>query len=80
MLKLTKKTDYALMALHFMANQGEDIVANTRAISELYNIPLELLAKILQRLVNKRIIINQNPAISKAIAKSKQFILLQVRA
>ena len=77
MLKLTKKTDYALMALHFMANQGEDAVANTRAISELYNIPLELLAKILQRLVKKGIIVSQNgPKGGYALAKEADSITI----
>jgi len=60
MLKLTKKTDYALMAINFMSCQRDDSVANTRTISEIYNIPLELLAKILQRLAKKGIIVSQN--------------------
>lgn len=60
MLKLTKKTDYALMAINFMSCQREEAVANTRTISEIYNIPLELLAKILQRLAKKGIIVSQN--------------------
>ncbi|MFY9268814.1 MAG: Rrf2 family transcriptional regulator [Candidatus Manganitrophaceae bacterium] len=60
MLKLTKKTDYALMAINFMSCQSEDSIANTRTISEIYSIPLELLAKILQRLSKKGIIVSQN--------------------
>ena len=60
MLKLTKKTDYALIAINFMAHQENDFLANTRMISELYNVPLELLAKILQRLVKNGIIISHN--------------------
>ena len=55
MLNLTKKTDYALMAINFIASQGTG-VANTRTISEIYNIPLPLLAKILQRLTKYNII------------------------
>ena len=60
MLKLTKKTDYALMAINFMSCQKDDSVANTRTISEIYSIPLELLAKILQRLAKKGIIVSQS--------------------
>ncbi len=60
MLKLNKKTDYALMALNFMACQEEGFVANTRMISEIYNIPLELLAKTLQTLARKGLIVSQN--------------------
>ncbi len=52
MLKLTKKIDYALMAINFMSFKGES-VANTRNIAEIYNIPLEILAKVLQRLAKK---------------------------
>jgi len=50
MLRLTKNTDYALMAIHFMACQEMDVVANTKTLAEVYNIPSELLAKIMQML------------------------------
>lgn len=75
MLKLTKKTDYALMAINFMSCQRDDSVANTRTISELYNIPLELLAKILQRLAKKGIIVSQNgPKGGYTLAKEPSLI------
>jgi len=77
MLKLTKKTDYALMAINYMSCQGEDFVANTRAISEIYNIPLELLAKILQRLAKKGIIVSQNgPKGGYVLAKEPSLITI----
>jgi Rrf2 family protein len=51
MLKLTKKVDYGLMAIAYIAwNHGERVV-NTKEIAEAYSIPVELLAKILQRMV-----------------------------
>ncbi len=51
MLKLTKKIDYGLMAIAYIAwNHGERVV-NTKEIAEAYSIPVELLAKILQRMV-----------------------------
>ncbi|MBI5193614.1 MAG: Rrf2 family transcriptional regulator [Nitrospirae bacterium] len=51
MLKLTKKVDYGLLAIaHIAGNHGEGVV-NTKEIAETYSIPVELLAKILQRLV-----------------------------
>lgn len=75
MLKLTKKTDYALMAINYMSCQGEDFIANTRTISEIYSIPLELLAKILQRLAKKGIIVSQNgPKGGYALAKEPSLI------
>lgn len=60
MLKLTKKTDYALMALNYMLGRKTSFVANTRNIAEIYNIPRELLAKILQKLAREGIIHSQN--------------------
>lgn len=56
MLKLTKKIDYGLMAIAYIAwNYGERVV-NTKEIAEAHDIPLELLAKILQRLVKGGVI------------------------
>ena len=50
MLSLSKKTDYALLALSYLTEVGAGRAANTREIAEKYDIPVELLAKILQRL------------------------------
>jgi Rrf2 family protein len=50
MLRLSKKTDYALLALPHLASEGASGLASTRAIAERYQIPAELLAKILQQL------------------------------
>ena len=54
MMKISKKADYALMALQHIASvQFGDItpgrVVNTKEIAEEYNIPLELLAKVLTK-------------------------------
>ena len=60
MLKLSKKTDYALMAIQYMASRGAARVVNTKEIAEKYNIPVELLAKVLQKLGKKGLIASQN--------------------
>lgn len=60
MLKLSKKTDYALMAIQYMASTGTDRVVNTKEIAEEYKIPVELLAKVLQKLGKKGLIASQN--------------------
>ncbi len=60
MLKLTKKTDYALMSINYMSYRKDLFVANTRSIAEIYNIPRELLAKILQKLAKEGFIESQN--------------------
>jgi FeS assembly SUF system regulator len=50
MLRLSKKADYALMAMKHLATHTDAASTSARAIAEEYNIPLELLAKVLQRL------------------------------
>ena len=60
MLKISKKTDYALMAIQYMASKGTDRVVNTKEIAEEYKIPVELLAKVLQKLGKKGLIASQN--------------------
>ena len=60
MLRLSKKIDYALIAMQYIAFMEDDQVVNTKTISEKYNIPLELLAKILQKLAKKGLVISHN--------------------
>lgn len=61
MLKLSKKADYALLALQYMASvQGSGElhprVVNTKEIAEEHFMPVELLAKVLQTLARNQII------------------------
>jgi Rrf2 family protein len=48
MLRLSKKADYALMAMKHLAIKSSSTSA--REIAEQYDIPIELMAKVLQRL------------------------------
>jgi Rrf2 family protein len=50
MLKLTKKADYGLMALKYLAEHPETPALSAKDIADAYGIPAQLLAKILQRL------------------------------
>jgi len=50
MLKLTKKADYGLMALKYLAERPEAIAVSAKDIAETYGIPTQLLAKVLQTL------------------------------
>lgn len=50
MLKLNKKTEYALMALQYMAQRPQDYRSSAREIAQSGNIPEVLLAKVLQSL------------------------------
>ena len=51
MLRLSKKTDYALMAMKHLASDPGRRAASAREIAETYDIPIELMAKVLTRLV-----------------------------
>src|SRR5216117_3394875 len=51
MLRLSKKADYALMAMKHLALHSDQGAASAREIAEQYDIPIELMAKVLQRLV-----------------------------
>jgi len=50
MLKLTKKADYGLMALKFLAEHPERTALSAKDVADAYGIPAQLLAKILQQL------------------------------
>ncbi len=52
MLRLSKKADYALMAMKHLAIKTASAPSSTsaREIAEQYDIPIELMAKVLQRL------------------------------
>ena len=51
MLRLSKKADYALMAMKHLARSSTVTSTSAREIAEQYDIPIELMAKVLQRLV-----------------------------
>ena len=55
MVRFTKKVEYALIALRFIANAKDDIIT-AKQISNKFNIPYELLAKILQKLKKEKIL------------------------
>jgi len=60
MLRFTKRADYGLMAIHYIAiNDGFGAVSAKR-IAEEFAIPPELMAKILQRLAKQGLVISTN--------------------
>ncbi len=60
MLRFTKRADYGLMAIHFIAAHGDDGAVSAKRIAEEFHIPPERLAKILQRLAKKKLIGSHN--------------------
>ncbi|MEO6922798.1 MAG: Rrf2 family transcriptional regulator, partial [Bryocella sp.] len=62
MLRLTKKADYGLMALKYLAEQcnlsATPPAQSAKDIAEAYHIPPQLLAKILQTLAKANILVS----------------------
>jgi Rrf2 family protein len=58
MLRLSKKADYALMAMRHLALNSGAPAACAREIAEQYDIPIELMAKVLQRLVRAGLLVS----------------------
>jgi Rrf2 family protein len=53
MLRLSKKADYALIAMKHLALHADRGSSSAREIAGSYDVPIELMAKVLQRLVQK---------------------------
>src|SRR5215467_4352679 len=60
LLKLTKKADYALMAMKHLAECASMGSRSAKDVSDAYGIPPEALAKILQRLVKAGLLHSQH--------------------
>ena len=60
MLRFTKRADYGLMAIHYIAIHDDRGAVSVKRIAEEFAIPQQLLAKILQRLAKQRLIVSQN--------------------
>jgi len=59
MLKLTKKADYALIALKHLAVSGPDS-SSAKAIADMYGVPVALLSKILQKLAKNGFLVSEH--------------------
>src|ERR1700678_484819 len=60
MLKLTKKADYALMAMKHLADHAQEGSSSAKDVADSFGIPPEALAKILQRLAKAGLLISQH--------------------
>src|SRR5579864_4595474 len=59
-LKLTKKADYALMAMKHLAEHSDEGSRSAKDVADAYGIPPEALAKILQRLAKAGLLHSQH--------------------
>src|SRR5579864_8014267 len=60
MLRLSKKADYALLAMRHLAARPDREAVSARELAETYAIPPELLAKVLQKLVRAKLLESQH--------------------
>jgi Rrf2 family protein len=60
MLKLTKKADYALMAMKHLAENADQGAHSAKDVADAFGIPPEALAKILQRLAKAGLLHSQH--------------------
>ena len=58
MLRLSKKADYALMAMKHLAQGPGTASISAREIAEQYDIPIELMAKVLQKLARTGLLVS----------------------
>ena len=56
MLKLTRKTEYALIALRYLQIKSDGKPVTARKIAEIENIPISILSKVLQHLSRENLI------------------------
>ena len=56
MLKITRKVEYALIALRHMQSKNVDELTSAKEIAKQYGIPQQLLAKTLQQMARDRIL------------------------
>jgi Rrf2 family protein len=56
MLKISRKVEYALIALRHFQTKSQDKLTTAKELANIYGVPYELLAKILQRLSKSDII------------------------
>jgi Rrf2 family protein len=62
MVKLSKKTDYGLIAVRHLSRCGSGKPSSAKELAEAYGMPLELLAKVLQKLVKQGLLVSQHGA------------------
>ena len=58
MMRLTKKADYALLAMKCLAEHSEGVSLSAKDIADEYHIPQQVLAKLLQRLTKAGLLIS----------------------
>jgi Rrf2 family protein len=58
MVRLSKKVEYGLIAIRHIATKPSGEIVTAKEIADIYRIPYELLAKVLQRLTKSGLIVS----------------------
>jgi Rrf2 family protein len=70
MLRFTKHVDYGLMAMQYVAEHQGDAPIGVKRIAEEFGIPVEVLAKVLQRLAKGGLMVAQSGGYRLALPPS----------
>src|SRR5437660_11732910 len=77
-LKLTKKADYALMAMKHLAEHSAEGSRSAKDVADAYGIPPEALAKILKRLAKSGLLQSQHGIVGGYVLDSPAYTLSPV--
>lgn len=58
MLKVTRAAEYGIIALKYIYQQPAGYIASSREIAEKYNIPAEIMAKIMQKMAKQGLVMS----------------------
>jgi Rrf2 family protein len=58
MLKVSRASEYGIIALKYIYQQPVGYIASAREIAEKYNIPAEIMAKIMQKMVKQGLVMS----------------------
>ena len=58
-MRLTRRSEYGIIAMKYIASMDDGEACSARFIAERFNLPQEILAKIMQKLVKKGLIRSQ---------------------
>jgi len=62
MLKVSRAAEYGIIALKYIYQQPVGYIASAREIAEKYNIPAEILAKIMQKMAKQGLVMSSQGA------------------
>jgi Rrf2 family protein len=58
MVRLSKKVEYGLIAIRYIATRGVGDLVTAKEIADTYKIPFEMLSKVLQRLTRAGLVLS----------------------